>query len=78
MLLPSTQSTESLVCAVPKVLIYAQLQQHSIIAPSQAEKRLELQEAELSSGHRTGDIAWLTDGLNIEELQYGFVLYIFQ
>lgn len=38
--------------------------------PSQAEKRLELQETELSIGRETGTVAWLADGLNIEDLQY--------
>lgn len=37
------------------------------IAPSQAQKRLELQEAELQPGGSRGIVAWLVSGLGIEE-----------
>jgi hypothetical protein len=40
------------------------------LAPSCAEKQLELMKSELESRHLVGSTAWLAEGLAIQESQY--------
>lgn len=50
-------------------LIYGE--EHDVsLAPSQAEKRLTLQDEEKRQNKQSGSVAWLCQGLSIEESQY--------
>ena len=44
-------------------------------APTLAEMRLQLTESGLSVNGRDGSVAWLVEGINIEEVQWAFFIY---
>ena len=44
-------------------------------APTLAEMRLQLTESGLSTNGRDGSVAWLVEGINIEEAQWASFIY---